>query len=73
MAAMSDYDRSKIVSEFEMMKSFELSAHNLYTQIARDPRIRAPRLKDAFLRLAKDEQRHAEIVQEIIDLIEQAL
>jgi len=71
MAVMNN-DRSKIIDEFETMKSFELSAHNLYTRIADDPRVSERKVKDAFRKLAEDERRHADLVQEIIDLIEKA-
>ncbi len=68
MAVMSN-DKSKIIDEFETMKLFELSAHNLYTRIADDPRVSLRKVKTAFRRLADDERRHADLVQEIIDLI----
>lgn len=55
------------------MKSFELSARDLYREIAGDPRVRDQRIRDVFARLADEEQRHAELVQEIIDLINDAL
>ena len=65
--------KDKIIGEFETMKSFELTAKNLYARIAADPDLRQKKVKDAFASLAKDEQRHAEIVQEIIDIIRKTL
>jgi rubrerythrin len=73
MAEIRNQTRDKIVGEFETMRSFELSAHDLYTQIAADPRVREPRIKDTFAELARDERRHAELAQEIIDLANEAL
>ena len=70
--AVTNNDRNKIIDEFETMKSFELSAHNLYARIADDPRISERKVKDAFRKLAEDERRHADLVQEIIDLIKKA-
>ncbi len=68
---MSDHDRDKIIREFETMKSFELSAHDLYRQISRDTRIPDLKVKETFKRLANDERHHADLVQEIIDLVRQ--
>jgi rubrerythrin len=73
MATMNEHDRDKIIHEFETMKSLELSAHDLYRQIARDTRVPDLKVKDTFKRLASDEQHHAELVQEIIDLVRQTL
>jgi len=73
MPRANSQDKAKIVSEFETMKSFELSARDLYREIAGDSRVTEPRIRDAFRRLAEDEHRHAELVQEIIDLIDKGL
>jgi rubrerythrin len=72
MATMNDHNRDKIVQEFETMKSLELSAYDLYRQIARDTRVTDLKVKDTFKRLANDERHHADLVQEIIDLVRQA-
>jgi len=73
MPRANNPNRGKIVGEFASMKSFELSARDLYREIAGDPRVRDQRIRDVFARLADEEQRHAELVQEIIDLINDAL
>jgi rubrerythrin len=65
--------KSAIIREFETMKSFELSARDLYTQIAADPTVAPQQVKTAFASLAADEQRHADLVQEIINLVTNAL
>jgi rubrerythrin len=62
-----------VLREFETMKSFELSACDLYTRIASDARVTSQEIREAFARLAEDERRHAGLVQEIIDLIRKAL
>lgn len=69
MPRPSNPDKAKVIKEFETMKSFELSARDLYVQIAGDPRVGARKIRDAFTRLADDERRHADLVQEIIDLL----
>lgn len=66
-------DKQKILDEFETMKFFELSAHDLYTRIADDPRVTEQKIKAAFGSLAKDERRHADLVQEIINIVSHAL
>jgi rubrerythrin len=73
MPTANSQDKAKIVSEFATMKSFELSARDLYREIAGDLRVAETRIRDAFRRLAEDEHRHAELVQEIIDLIGKTL
>jgi len=55
------------------MKSFELSARDLYAKIASDPRVKEQAVKDIFNNISQDEQRHAGLVQEIIDLVNRAL
>ncbi len=55
------------------MMSFELSARDLYAQIAARPDIEPAKIKTAFASLAADEQRHADLVQEIINIVTNAL
>ncbi len=73
MARTEMQPEDKILGEFEMMKGFELSAKDLYSRIAADPNVRQKRIRDTFAAIARDEQQHAEVVQEIIDIIRKAL
>ena len=73
MAKISDTDKKNMIEAFEMAQSIELSAAELYQKIAADPEIKDQNIITTFKTLTKDEQRHAEIVQEIIDLIERTL
>jgi rubrerythrin len=73
MAQNPEQAKEKILSEFETMKSYELSAHELYARIANDPGLDEQKVRDAFVRLAGDEKRHADLVQEIIDITMDAL
>jgi len=73
MARTNSQNKDKILGEFETMKSFELAAHDLYTRIAADPRVGEEKIRDAFAKLARDERRHADIVQEIIDRVSRIL
>jgi rubrerythrin len=73
MPKANSRDKTKIISEFETMKAFELSARDFYREVAADARVAEPKVRSAFRKLAEDEHRHAELVQEIIDLVEKAL
>jgi rubrerythrin len=73
MAGISEQSKKKIISEFEMMKDFELSTRALYIKIAASPDVKQQQIKDTFAKIAEDEQRHAEIVQEIINIVTNTL
>jgi rubrerythrin len=73
MAKISEQNKKKIISEFQMMKDFELSAKDLYTKIATSPDVREQQIKDTFARIAEDEQRHADIVQKVINIVTNTL
>ncbi len=73
MAKTDSQPKDHILREFETMKSFELSAHDLYNRIAASPKVEPQKIKTAFASMAADEQRHADLVQEIIDLLRHAL
>jgi len=62
-------DKRKIIRELELMEGFELSARDFYTRISSDPQLGDEQLREAFKNMAEAEQRHAEIVQEIINLV----
>jgi rubrerythrin len=73
MAPTSNRSKADILREFETMKAFELSARDLYTKIAADPNVGPQKIKTTFASLAADEQRHADLVQEIINIVTNAL
>lgn len=62
-------DKTKIVRELELMEGFELSAKDFYRRISSDPQFEDQRLREVFQSMADAEQRHADIVREIIDLV----
>lgn len=62
-------DKKKIVQEFELMKGFELSARDFYSRISSDLQLGDEQLRETFKNMSEAEQRHSEIVQEIIDLV----
>jgi rubrerythrin len=73
MTKMTNQDKEKIISEFEMMKEFELSVKDLYLRIINSPDVKDQKIKDIFAKIADDEQRHSELVQKIIDIAANAL
>ncbi len=73
MAETNSPAKDRIIREFETMKSLELSASDLYTRIATDPSVEQQKVRNVFSNLAKDERQHADIVQEIINIVTNAL
>ncbi|MFZ0034555.1 MAG: ferritin family protein [Sedimentisphaerales bacterium] len=73
MVRMINRNKEKIISEFEMMKDLELGAKSLYIKIAASPDVKEQRIKDIFAKIAEEEQRHADIVQKIINIATSAL
>ena len=65
-------DKKRIIREFKLMEGFELSARDFYNRIYSDPYLGDEKLREEFKHLAEAEKRHAEIVQEIIDLVNNA-
>ena len=66
-------NKQNLIEAFDMAKSIELSAAELYEQIAAAPDIQEQNVKTTFKNLAQDEHHHALIVQEIIELIQNNL
>jgi ferritin len=73
MAKIRNRNKEKIISEFEMMKDFELTVKALYIKIVSSPDVKEQRIKDIFAKIAEDEQRHSELVQKIINIASNAL
>jgi rubrerythrin len=64
--------KKRIIREFKLMEGFELSARDFYNRIYSDPYLGDEKLREEFKHLAEAEKRHAEIVKEIIDLLNNA-
>lgn len=73
MTEIRNQNKEKIISEFEMMKDFELTARDVYIRITKSPDVKEQQIKDIFAKIAEDEQRHADIVQKIINIATNAL
>ena len=73
MAKTNNLNKSKIIIELEIMKDFELSAKELYLKIASSPDVNQQQIKDTFAKMSEDEQRHADIVQKVINIVTNTL
>jgi rubrerythrin len=73
MTEIRNQSKKRILSEFEMMREFEVSARDLYIKITKSPDVKDPKIKDIFAKIADDEQRHSELVQKIINITNNAL
>jgi rubrerythrin len=73
MTRIRNRNKEKIISEFEMMKDFELTARDVYIRITKSPDVKDQQIKDVFAKIAEDEQRHADVVQKIINIASNAL
>jgi rubrerythrin len=62
-------DTNSIIREFKLMKRFALSAKEFYAKLCSHPQIEEENVRKTFRSLADTQQRHAEIVQEIIELV----
>ena len=56
-----------------MMKGFELAAGDFYRKICSDGKLEDRSSTDVLDNIAADEERHAGIVQEIIDIVNNVL
>ena len=73
MAGISERNKKKLIGEFEMMRDFELTAKDLYIKIVNSPDVEQQQIKNIFAKIAEDEQRHADIVQKIINIVTNTL
>lgn len=71
-AGEENRNKTKVLRELELMRGFELSARDFYRRISLDPHFKDQNVKDVFQDLAESEQRHADIIQEIVGLVNDA-
>ncbi len=70
---MPDRIKQKLIDDFEIMKGIEVSAHQLYLKAAADEHVIDEQAKNVFLKIAGDEERHIQLVQQILDIIKKQL
>ena len=61
--------KKELIEWFSQMKILEKSAEDFYLQVASDPRIGDEKVKETFKRIAGDENRHTQLVQIVINII----
>ena len=65
--------KERLIADFNLLKSFEQSARDFYAKVSSDPRVTDEEIRNVFKRTSDDEQRHVEIVQRIMNIINNAL
>jgi len=60
--------KEEIFAELEFLKSFEAVTCKRYLRMCADERLRNEEVKQAFRKIAADEEHHTLLVQEIIDI-----
>jgi rubrerythrin len=70
---MKAKSKERITAEFETMRGIEESARDFYREVQIDPRVESEEVKSMFGRIATDEQRHIERIDEILVLIDRTL
>ncbi len=70
---MKSKSKDRITADFETMRTIEQSARDFYREIQIDPRVQGDEIRAVFARIAEDEQRHIERVDEILVLIDRNL
>ena len=65
--------KHKIIGEFETMRLIEQDAHELYLKASMDPSVTDPKVRTCFQRIARDEKRHMELVERIMNIVRNCL
>ncbi len=60
--------KEEIFAELEFLKSFEAITGKRYLRMCADERLKNEEVRSTFRKIAADEERHAQLVQEIIDI-----
>lgn len=67
--ANNNPEKERFIKEFKLMKEFEKWAGGFYRQVTLNPQIKDEEVKKVFEETAEDENRHAFIIQKLINLI----
>lgn len=62
-------DKEKLLQYFEEMKGLEESTRDYYKKISLDPDVDNQEVKDTFERISNDEQDHANLIGEVLNII----
>lgn len=61
-------NKGRIFADLEFLKSFEAITGKRYLRMCADEGLKNEEVRDTFRKIAADEERHAQLVQEIIDI-----
>lgn len=70
---MNSPTKQQLINEFEIMKSIEQQAHDFYIKAADDPIASDPAISGKLRQIAQDEQKHIQIVDQIINIVTNCL
>lgn len=70
---MDNATKQKLIDEFETMRLIESDAREFYIKASNDPKISQNSVRDCFGRIAEDELRHVELVEQIMNIIRNCL
>lgn len=62
-------DRERLLNYFQDMKGLEESTRDYYIKVSLDSDFTDQEIKDTFKKISTDEQKHADIMDKIINLI----
>ena len=65
--------KAELLQEFQLLQGVEQSAGDFYRRVAPELPLAAEKARETFLAIAKDEDRHVEIVQKILNIIQNTL
>ena len=66
---MDNLNMQQVISEFETMKLIEQDACDFYIKASQDPNVQDEKIRNCFRSIAKDEQHHIELVDQIINTL----
>ncbi len=62
-------EKENLINQFTFLRDFEKWTGDFYRQVSVNPRVKENEASGIFSHIASDEDRHAEIVQKIINII----
>ncbi|MFA5744832.1 MAG: hypothetical protein WC887_01320 [Candidatus Paceibacterota bacterium] len=61
--------KEKLLKYFEDMKALEESTRDYYMKVSLDPNVDNQEVKNTFEKISNDEQRHADSIGEVLNII----
>lgn len=73
MQKAKEKNKEQLIEWFSQMREVEKSAKDMYFGIAEDSEVADDETKKSFREIAQEEERHAQMVQKIINIISSSL